>query len=112
MVASLVGFSIAVNQMIQTSARNNNSTDTQTLASEGYFGNQEEETSGATDFQEEDTTFLPDVVVVDKGSNEDTWALRILELWRKYTSGSGDFVTRSKRYINNQHHCHYGETSF
>ena len=85
MVASLVGFSIAVNRMIQTSARHNNSTDAQTLSSEGYLvGNQEEGTSGATGVQEEDTTVFPFVVIVEDGTNEEIEDDGLLKTWRRY----------------------------
>lgn len=98
MVASLVGFSIAVNRMIQTSARHSNSTDAQTLASEEYLiGNQEEGTGGATGFHEEDTTVLP---FVDEGSNEEIENVGLTEGLEE-ESGSGDVVSRSKRDVTN-----------
>jgi len=99
MVASLVGFSIAVNRMIQTSARHNNSTDAQTLSSEGYLvGNQEEGTSGATGVQEEDTTVFPFVVIVEDGTNEEIEDDGLTEDLEEVSgSGDGDVVSRSKR---------------
>jgi len=98
MVASLVGFSIAVNRMIQTSARHSNSTDAQTLASEEYLvGNQEEGTGGATGFHEEDTTVLP---FVDEGSNMEIENVGLTEGLEE-ESGSGDVVSRSKRDVTN-----------
>jgi len=101
MVASLVGFSIAVNRMIQTSARHSNSTDAQTLASEEYLvGNQEEGTGGATGFHEEDTTVLPFVDVVNEGSNEEIENVGLNEGLEE-ESGSGDVVSRSKRDVTN-----------
>jgi len=103
MVASLVGFSIAVNRMIQTSARHSNSTDAQTLASEEYLvGNQEEGTGGATGFHEEDTTVLPFVDVVGEGSNEENENVGLTEgLEEVSASGPGDVVSRSKRDVIN-----------
>jgi len=96
-----VGFSIAVNRMIQTSARHNNSTDAQILASEEYLvGNQEEGTGGATGFHEEDTTVLPFVYVVGEGSNEENVGLNE-GLEEVSASGSGDVVSRSKRDVIN-----------
>jgi len=103
MVASLVGFSIAVNRMIQASARHSNSTDAQTLASEEYLvGNQEEGTGDATGFHEEDTTVLPllDIDVVDEDSNEEIENVGLTEGLEE-ESGSGDVVSRLKRDVTN-----------
>lgn len=106
MVASLIGFSVAVNQLTKMSAKSslNDTTDAQNLIndtsgaiSEGYLiSNQETGISDDSDSQE--TTLSPDVVhVPDEDSTEAIEDIRQTENLEEESSGSGDIIARSKR---------------
>jgi len=106
MVASLIGFSVAVNRLTKMSTKSstNETTDAQNLIndtsgaiSEGYLiSNQETGISDYSDSQE--TTLSPDVVhVSDEDSTEAIVDIRQTENLEEESSGSGDNIARSKR---------------
>jgi len=108
MVASLIGFSVAVNRLTKMSAKSslNETTDSQNLIndtsgaiSEGYLiSNQETGISDDSDSQE--TTLSPDVVhVPDEDSTEATEDIRQTEYLEEESSGSGEIIARSKREV-------------
>jgi len=108
MVASLIGFSVAVNRLTKMSAKSslNETTaaqnlinDTSGAISEGYLiSNLETGISDYSDSQE--TTLSPDVVhVSDEDSTEATEDIRQTENLEEESSGSGEIIARSKREV-------------
>ena len=108
MVASLIGFSVAVNRLTKMSAKSslNETTDAQNLAndtsgalSEGYLiSNQETGNSDDSDFQE--TTVSPDVVHIQIPDEDSTEAIEERQTEDEdESSGSGDNIARSKREV-------------